>query len=111
MIDLEKKHLDTVLRILALRIPECEVWAFGSRVRSALQGQARGTAKKYSDLDLAVLAREKLGWEKLEELKLAMSESDLPITVDILDCSSISDSFKKIIELNHEVLQRPAGVQ
>ena len=107
MIDLEKKHLDTVLRILALRIPECEVWAFGSRVRSAIQGRARGTAKKYSDLDLAVIAHEKIGWEKLEELKLAMSESDLPISVDILDCNSISDNFRKIIEQNHEVLRQP----
>ena len=96
MIDLEKRHLDTVLRVLALHIPECEVWAFGSRVR--VQGTAdrgQGTVKKYSDLDLALIADKELDWKKLEELKLAMSESDLPMMVDILDCNSISDSFKK----------------
>lgn len=109
MIDLEKKHLDTVLRILALRVPECEVWAFGSRVQ-ATDNKLRAAgarAKKFSDLDLAIIADKEIGWRKLEELKLAMSESDLPITVDILDCNSISDSFRKIIERNYEVVQQP----
>ncbi len=105
MIDLEKKHLDTVAGILAARVPECEVWAFGSRVR------AQGKAKKYSDLDLAVRAREKLDWKRLEELKLAMSESDLPITTDILDYNAISDSFREIIREHHEVVQSGGGNQ
>lgn len=101
MIDLEKKHLDIVRNILALRAPDCEVWAFGSRVR------AQGAAGKYSDLDLAVIAREGIGWMRIEELKLAMSESDLPIMVDILDYNAVSDGFRGVIARNHEVVWKP----
>lgn len=108
MIDLEKKYLDIVRSILALRAPGCEVWAFGSRVRSTIQDQVRDVkpwhTKKYSDLDLAVVAREKLDWQQIEDLKLAISESDLPIMVDILDYNAVSDGFKAIIWQNHEVL-------
>ena len=98
MIDLDKKHLETVARILAEQTPECEAWAFGSRVE--------GTAKKYSDLDLAVFGR--FDAKKLEELRLAFSESDLPMTVDVVDFNAVSENFKEIIRRRHEVIQTPA---
>ena len=47
MIDASPSQLDTVTRILAGHVPECEVRVFGSR--------ATWTAKDYSDLDLAVV--------------------------------------------------------
>jgi predicted nucleotidyltransferase len=47
MIDLSPHFLTTVKSILERRVPEREVWAFGSRVKA--------TARKFSDLDLAIL--------------------------------------------------------
>ena len=61
MIDLRPDHLDTVERILAEHVPECEVRAFGSR--------AAWTAKDYSDLDLAVVGAGSLDWRTLGRLR------------------------------------------
>ena len=96
MIDLNPNHLATVKAILAEHVPECEVRAFGSR--------ATWTAKDYSDLDLAVVGEEPLGWMKLGELKEAFEDSDLPMRVDVLDWHAISDSFKQVVERDYVVL-------
>ena len=61
MIDLTPKHLETIQRILTEHVPECEVRAFGSRVK--------WTAKDYSDLDLAVVGSEPLSRRQLRRLK------------------------------------------
>lgn len=52
MIDLTPKSLETIQRILAEHVPQCEVRAFGSRVK--------WTATDYSDLDLAIVGSETL---------------------------------------------------
>ncbi|MDD2716510.1 MAG: nucleotidyltransferase domain-containing protein [Candidatus Wallbacteria bacterium] len=96
MIDLNPGHLDTVKRILAEHVPDCEVRAFGSRVTR--------TAKAYSDLDLAIVSPNPLERDTLRLLKEAFEESDLPVRVDVLDWQSISDKFRKIIEAYYEVL-------
>lgn len=101
MIDLAAKDLDTVRRILAEYVPECEVRAFGSRVT--------GKAKDYSDLDLALIGPRLLTIDTIGRIHEAFEESDLPIRVDILDWHALSPSFRKVIEGGFEVLQRPGG--
>ncbi|MBI5788370.1 MAG: nucleotidyltransferase domain-containing protein [Candidatus Schekmanbacteria bacterium] len=98
MIDIEAKYLDQIKRILSAQIPGYEVWAFGSRVN--------GRAKKYSDLDLVVTGAVPLDWRKLEGLKTAFSESDLPFMVDVLDWHSIRAEFRRVIKERYEVLQK-----
>lgn len=99
MIDLDARHLATVQAILARRVPECEVRAFGSRVN--------GTAKPYSDLDLAVIGPAPLPGDRLAALREALSESDLSIRVDVLDWHVIPENFRQIIAARFEVLQAP----
>ena len=99
MIDLAPPHLATVRRLLATYAPECEVRAFGSRVT--------GTAKPYSDLDLAFIGPGKIPLTRLAALREAFQESDLPMRVDILDWHRISGAFQRVIEKCFEVLQRP----
>jgi len=53
--------------ILNRFVPEAEIIAFGSRVH--------GTAKPWSDLDLAIKAESTLDWKVLEEIKEAFQES------------------------------------
>ena len=98
MIDLEVKYLTEVKSILKNRIPHCEVGVFGSRVE--------GSAKKYSDLDLVLVSKEKIDWRVIEELKDTFAESDLPFIVDILDWNSISDTFQKTILEQYEIIQK-----
>ncbi len=97
IIDVEQEYLAEVLNILRNFVPDCEVWAFGSRVD--------GTARKYSDLDLVVVGSVPLEPQIMEDLRDALAESDLPITVDVLDWHSLSESFREIIERNHEVIR------
>ena len=99
MLDLDKKYLEKVKRILGEIVPGCEVRAFGSRVN--------GLAWKYSDLDLVLIAGKKIADRRIARLKDAFSESDLPFMVDVLDWNDISEDFRKIIEKEWETVQYP----
>ena len=90
-----------MLRILREHVPEAEVRVFGSRVGDA--------ARKFSDLDLAVVAGERLDWRRLGRLHTAMAESDLPIRVDVLDWHAISPAFRRFIKAKFVVLQAGRG--
>lgn len=96
MLDLSPAYLTMVTAILQQLIPNYEVWAFGSRVT--------GTARKYSDLDLAVISDQPLDFGLLGELRDAFSESDLPFKVDVVDWASTSAEFRAIIKRNYEVI-------
>jgi len=99
MINMEGEWLKTVCAILYRYVPDCEVRLFGSR----------GTkdAKKYSDLDLAIVGKQKLPDEVLFALKEEFQESNLPFRVDVLDWHAISKNFQSVIEKKYEVLQKP----
>lgn len=98
MIDVLPHYLEIVLKILQKHVPECEVRAFGSRITR--------TVKPYSDLDLAVVGKEKLANKTLYALKDDFEESDLPFRVDVLDWCSISKEFREVIEKNFLVIQK-----
>lgn len=51
---------------------------------------------------LALEGRSGVNHKSLVTLKAAFEESDLPYTVDIVDLSTVSDSFKRIVE-SHKV--------
>ena len=88
--------MDTVRKILAEHVPDCEIRAFGSRVNNR--------AKSYSDLDLAVVGDDKLDCDRLRLLKEAFEESDLPFRVDIIDWNDISPEFREHIEKQFETI-------
>lgn len=98
MIELDEKALETVQHILRLHASECRVVVFGSRVGT-------GKARKYSDLDIALKSSGKLDWRKLEAIKDAFSETDLPFSVDVLDYQDVSKEFQTIIEQTGTSLQ------
>ncbi|MBI3782476.1 MAG: nucleotidyltransferase domain-containing protein [Deltaproteobacteria bacterium] len=101
-IDLEPHLLHQVRRILKEHVPECEVWAFGSRVGCA-------TSKRFSDLDLAVVSTTKIPTRRLALLANAFEESDLPIKVDVVDWQSTSSAFRERIAAQHEIIFHPTG--
>lgn len=100
MIDIAAAHLATVRTILSQHVPACEVRAFGSRVN--------GTTRPYSDLDLAVVAASSLTGDALRHLREAFEESDLPFRVDVLDWSTVSPEFQRVIEKKYEIIQTPS---
>ena len=88
-IDMTPQERAIVLRILNEIVPDREVRAFGSRVT--------GTAKPFSDLDLAIMGDEPLSLETRARLEEAFSESELPWKVDILDQFSSDQAFQGLI--------------
>ncbi|MFT8542140.1 nucleotidyltransferase family protein [Acetobacter sp.] len=89
-IDITPEERAIVLRILNEIVPDREVRAFGSRVT--------GTAKPFSDLDLAIMGDEPLSLETRARLEESFSESDLPWKVDVLDWKLAEVEFQKIIQ-------------
>jgi type I restriction enzyme S subunit len=87
-----------VHRLLQRHVPGHAVWAFGSR--------ARGQARPFSDLDLALLGPEPLSPETSATLADELSESDLPWKVDLVDLARTSDAFRRIIDRDKVILQR-----
>jgi predicted nucleotidyltransferase len=92
-ITLEEKYLNIVTKILteSLEKDKLNLYIFGSR--------ARGTTKKYADLDLAIdYSKQKLPFKALAKLSAAFEDSLLPYKVDIVDLNDISKEFKSSIE-------------
>lgn len=88
---LSPNELSMVKAILINHLsPAAEVYVFGSR--------ARGDAKPFSDLDLAIDDQGKPFPLSIQAaIAYDFEESDLPFKVDIVDLNSIRDSFKKHI--------------
>jgi uncharacterized protein len=90
MLDLEPRHLELVKTIIRRHVPHARLIAFGSRVK--------GTAKKFSDLDLALEADRPLTMQAFALLEADLEESDLPIKVDVIDMRTISPQFRARVE-------------
>ncbi len=76
-----------------------EVWAYGSRVN--------GNGHDASDLDLVVRRPNDLNQEipELGAMQDVLSESNLPIRVEIMDWARIPASFQREIERAYVVVQ------
>ncbi|MDX8410574.1 MAG: nucleotidyltransferase domain-containing protein [Mariprofundaceae bacterium] len=90
-----------VSKIHAAHVPMHEVWVFGSRVHGR-------HLRRFSDLDLAIIADKPLEISCLAALKDDFAQSDLPYRVDVVDFSTVDASFRQVITQEHEVLQMPA---
>jgi predicted nucleotidyltransferase len=99
-IDIRPRDWAILRTLLRRHLPQHEVWAFGSRVT--------GRAKPFSDLDLVVIAKEPLSLDQRAALAEALTESNLPWTVDLLDWATTSPAFRRLIAAEHRLLQAPA---
>ena len=97
MLNLSDAQLSLLRQLLSTHAPDVRVWAFGSRVK--------GTAKAWSDLDLALVAKQILPPQQLFKLQDALEESDLPFKVDLVDWHDISAEFQQLILKNYQVIQ------
>ena len=102
-LDLRPHEWEIVRDLLARHLPNREVWAFGSRVK--------GTAKPYSDLDLAVLGENPLPLATMADLAEDFSDSDFPFKVDIVDWVTTADRFRQIIAAERVELSQASHTQ
>lgn len=92
-IDIAPEHLAQVQAILARHLPAgVEVLVFGSR--------ARGGAKRFSDLDLALKDVGPLDPTVMAHLVDAFEESSLPWRVDLVDYHALTPAFLSAVEVD-----------
>ena len=74
------------------------IWVYGSRVN--------GEAHDMSDLDLVLIAKDgnKVNMSKFMDFKELLTDSNIPIPIQILDWQRIPKSFYKNILENYEEL-------
>lgn len=97
MINLDPKYINIIQKILEKHTPLAEVWAYGSRIK--------GTAHSGSDLDLVVISA--VSPKQLSAVRDALSESNLPILVDILEWDMLPETFRAEIHTAHELIYKP----
>lgn len=96
-IDIAPEHLAQVRAILADHLPaSVEVLVFGSR--------ARGGAKRFSDLDLALKDVGPLDPAVMAHLVDAFEESSLPWRVDLVDYHLLASEFLNAVRADLTVL-------
>ncbi len=89
---LQARHLNMILELIRKYLPYAQVWAYGSRVN--------GDCHEASDLDLVTRNPAALDQPvpDLFDFKEALTESNLPIHVDVVDWAQIPESFEREIE-------------
>jgi predicted nucleotidyltransferase len=91
LLDITDEHARIVRDILRTHLPEsAQIWVFGSR--------ATGRARRYSDLDIAIDAGQRLTLDESAILAEAFGDSDLPYRVDIVDWQEIDAHFRHLID-------------
>ena len=100
-LELQPSHLRGLLALLRAKVPDSEVWAYGSRVT--------GQGHEGSDLDLVLRNPGQLDVPQgsLTGLRDALMESDLPILVEVLDWARIPEEFRQEIRSRHVVVMSP----
>lgn len=101
---LRDKDRQTLVDIFKTATVPIEVWAYGSRVN--------GTAHEGSDLDMVLRSHnlQRLPIETLLDLKEKITESNIPILVELFDWARLPESFHRNIEAKYEVIFLSVGV-
>ena len=98
---LKPKHREALQVLLRERLPNVEVWAYGSRVN--------GRSHDGSDLDLVLRGPglEEIPAGQLADFEEAVQESTIPFLVEARDWARLTDRFHREIERNYVVLVNP----
>ena len=97
-LDIDLADWQEVLAILEARMPEQEVWAFGSRVT--------GRAKRNSDLDLAFRGEHPITLDERAQLMEDFENSGLPFRVDVVDLLKVEPAFGAQVRETGIVIQK-----
>ena len=98
-VDIEPQHLKTVINLLGLYLPDREVWAYGSRVS--------GRARKYSDLNLAVMGEGFPDDVAMFHLREDLSETRVPFMIDLKAWAGINPANHRDILRCYAVIHSP----
>jgi uncharacterized protein len=83
------KEQEIIIRLLDALFPGVKIYLFGSR--------ARGTARPFSDIDLAIDTGKRLNFLEIAKAKNVIDGLNMPMTTDIVDMHSIPDTLRDTI--------------
>ncbi|QQR48933.1 nucleotidyltransferase domain-containing protein [bacterium] len=90
----EHNQFDTykklLLEIIQKHIPGCSIYLFGSR--------ARKTNRSGADIDLAFDCGRIVDFDILLKLRSEIDDTNIPLTVDLVDLHNASDTLKNVIK-------------
>jgi type I restriction enzyme S subunit len=98
MLELTAPQRRIVEAILAKRVPDRDVRAFGSRVA--------GGARRWSDLDLVVMGDKPLPDLVRAQLVADFEDSDLPFRVDTVELRDLPAAWRQQIETHSVQVQK-----
>ena len=98
-VDIGPEHMAMITEILRRRLPDHEVWAYGSRVS--------GHSWQYSDLDLVVVGETELDSIAMWDARDDFTESRLPYIVDLKDWHRIPQHWRDEILRCYAVIHSP----
>ena len=89
-LNLENKYIDFINKFISEQLKDVEIYIFGSR--------AQNTATEYSDVDIALKAKDVIDLNVILNLKSIFQDSIFPYKVDIIDLKNIDEKFFNIIK-------------
>jgi predicted nucleotidyltransferase len=96
LLDVPQADIPLICDLVKQAFPDAKLYAFGSRVK--------GTARAYSDLDLAIDCGKKIPRPELFHLQDLFEESELNYKVDLVDFCALSNDFQRLIETTRVTL-------
>jgi uncharacterized protein len=103
MIDLPAHWKAQLQEVFSHWVPEFEVWAYGSRVTQQCHDA--------SDLDVVLIHPDNLPCTQLPNLREALSNSAIPISVDVLDGATMPEAFWAQVNAQRRLLFDASPVQ
>ncbi|MCX7648102.1 MAG: nucleotidyltransferase domain-containing protein [Elusimicrobiales bacterium] len=96
MINIDNKTKNLIIETIKKHIPEAKILIFGSRVK--------GNFTKNSDIDIAIKCSKKIEISLIAKIKMDLEELDINERIDLVDYSSVSKEFQKIIDDSSSIL-------
>ena len=92
----DKEICQEVVKIIAKYLPDSRVYLFGSR--------ARGTAKPYSDFDIAIEWKEKIHLSTMAKIREELDKLPTLKSFDLIDLKRVSSNFIETVRKTGVIL-------
>jgi predicted nucleotidyltransferase len=95
---IDEKSKQKIIAVISALFPEASIYIFGSR--------ARGSHLQWSDIDIALEAKDKISSYITGEMMSMFEASNMPYKIQIVDINSVSDKMRENI-LRERMIWKP----
>jgi len=95
--EIERAIRDAIVKHINPR--EAYIFLFGSR--------ASGEARPASDYDIGLYQGSEIPWKVMSRIQNELEEFPIPVDIELVDFSAVSDDFKKLALKNIRLWNKP----